>query len=198
MAFDSKDEWDRLSNFIIFKRDIVEDVIEDEDATKIATIYFIISIIITAISTILTTQVDYFYQLATYGILAQYVAPPTILSAAMNTITQSMLPVLGWIFTFYVGNGLKGEADSKEMILRAFGYSRFMVIIGQACSLLTLIYSIYFVGMLLEVLFALWAMILLVYSVMIALKKGALTAIFTLIIAGILGYLCVGVLVFIR
>jgi len=198
MAFDSKDEWDRLSNFIIFKRDIVEDVLEDEDATSMATIYFVISIIMTAISTIVTFQVDYAYQVATLGILAQYLPPPTILSVTMNTVTQALLPVLGGIFTFYVGNGFKGEAEDKETILRAFGYSRFLVIIGQACSLLTLIYSIYFAGMLLEVLFSLWAMILLVYSVMIAQKKGALTAIFSLIIAGILAYLCVGALIFIR
>ena len=198
MEFDVGDEWDRISNFIIFNRDRVEEVVEDDDATKPATIIFIISIIITAISTIATSYVDYLYQLSTYGTLASIIQPPTVLSIAMNTITQALLPVLGWIFTFYVGNWFKAEADDKEMVLRAFGYSRFVVIIGQACSFLTLIYSIYFVGMLLEALFSLWAVILLVYSVMIAQKKGALIAICSLIVAGILAYICVFILTFIR
>ena len=191
MEFDSKDELDRVTNFIIFKRDIVEDVVEDDDLTKMAIIYFVISIIITVISTIVTFQVDYTYQVATYGAMSYLVRTPTIISISMNAISQGMLPVFGWIFTWQAGIWFKTENDSKETILRTFGYSRFLVIIGQACSFLSLIYSIYFAVMLVEFLFTIWALILIIYSVMIVLKKSAWITICVLIVAGIISLLCI-------
>ena len=92
---------------------------------------------------------------------------------------------------FYIGNWIKGEAESLNHVIRAIGYSTPPLLISSAISFLALIDNPIVWGIVGFFMFAfgIWFVIVVIYALMITFKKGAFTAIvaiiFSAIIAGI-------------
>ncbi len=169
------------------KRDPVEETINDVNSTKFAVILIAISIILGLIQALLQdllSQDLYQWIINRFGI--------TVLSLERiikNAIANNIVfPILVIVLTFYIGNAIKGEAESFNHVVRAVGYSVPPLIISTAFSFLSLIPNIIVEGLVafVNVAFGFWFVIILVFALMITFKKGALTGIGALVISAII------------
>ena len=185
------DEGEKIAGFMTLKNDIIDETIEDEDCTTSARILFIITISIGAAVYVLTWFTRWISLNQTL-ILFGYLAPiPTIADIVLDGVGQILFPVFGWILVFYIGNMLGGEAESKEHLMRAFGYSSVMLMIYHSAGFLNLLNGLGLLVGLLQIVFGLWSIIIYVYATTITFRRGALTAIGAFIIGGILAGFCI-------
>ena len=168
-------ELEKIKKFMTFKRDTVEETIKDVNSTKFALFLIVISIVLGVMQTLLQNLItpDIIEWIISYFGGATPSVLRIILDAIMNNI---IFPILVIILTFYIGNAIKGEADSLNHVVRALGYSLPPLIIGTGISFLALIPHIavfILVGLVIAAC-AIWFAIILIYALMITFKKGAL------------------------
>ncbi|MHA2088796.1 MAG: YIP1 family protein [Promethearchaeota archaeon] len=180
-------ELEKIKNFMRIKREPVEETIKDENSTKFAIYLIATSIILGVIQTLLQnllTQDLYEWIVSYFGI-----AVPSVIRIISDAIANNIIfPIVAIVLVFYIGNALKGEADSLNHVIRAIGYSVPPLIISTLFSFLSLIPHIA-VGVLValvNVVFGLWFVITIIFALMLTFKKGALTAIGALIISAII------------
>ncbi len=184
------DELEKIKKFMTIKRDTVEETINDANSTKFAVLLIAIAITLGLIQALLQEFLaqDLFEWIVNrFGI--------TVLSLEriiMNAIANNIIfPILVIVLIFYLGNALKGEAESFNHVVRAVGYSVPPLIISTAFSFLSLIPNIIVEGLVafVNVAFGFWFVIILFFTLMITFKKGVLTGIgavaLSAIIAGI-------------
>ena len=191
-------ELEKIKKFMTIKRDSVEETIKDENSTKFAICLITISIILGAIQTLLQNLLAQDLYEWIVGIFD--VAPPSVTRIIMDAIANNiMFPIIVIILVYYIGNAIKGEADSFNHVIRAIGYSVPPLIIGTLFSFLSLIPGIVvdvIVG-LINVVFGFWFVILIIYALMLTFKKGALTAIGALLISALIAGIATSWTVFI-
>ncbi|MHA2282415.1 MAG: YIP1 family protein [Promethearchaeota archaeon] len=176
------------------RRKPVEETINDVNSTKFAVLLIAIAITLGLIQALLQNFLsqDLFEWIVNrFGI--------TVLSIeriVTNAIANNIVfPILVIVLTFYIGNIIKGEAESFNHVVRAIGYSVSPLIISTSFSFLSLIPNIIIEGLVGFVNFALgiWFVIIIIFALMTTFKKGALTGIGALalsaIIAGIVSTL---------
>ncbi|MHA2035044.1 MAG: YIP1 family protein [Promethearchaeota archaeon] len=180
-------ELEKIKNFMRIKREPVEETIKDENSTKFAIYLIATSIILGVIQTLLQnllTQDLYEWIVSYFGI-----AVPSVIRIISDAIANNIIfPIVAIVLVFYIGNALKGEADSLNHVIRAIGYSVPPLIISTLFSFLSLIPHIA-VGVLValvNVVFGFWFVITIIFALMLTFKKGALTAIGALIISAII------------
>jgi len=189
------DEFEKIKKFMLIKRDTVEETINDKNSTKFAVLLIAIAITLGVIQSLLIeflSQDLFEWVVNRFGI--------TVLTLELiitNAIANNIVfPILVIILTFYIGNAIKGEAESFNHVVRAVGYSVPLLIISTAFSFLSLIPNTNIFGIIVEglvifvnVALGIWFVIIIVFALMITFKKGALTGIgavaLSAIIAGI-------------
>ena len=180
-------ELEKLIKFMTIKRDPVEETINDVNSTKFAVILIAISItfgLIQALLQDLLAQDLFQWIINRFGI--------TVLSIERiitNAIANNVIfPILAIVLIFYIGNAIKGEAESFNHIIRAVGYSVPPLIISTAFSFLSLIPNVIVEGLVafVNVVFGFWFVIILFFALMITFKKGALTGIGAIALSAIL------------
>lgn len=192
--FEIYNELDKIIKFMTIRRKPVEETINDVNSTKFAVLLIAIAITLGLIQALLQNFLsqDLFEWIVNrFGI--------TVLSIeriVTNAIANNIVfPILVIVLTFYIGNIIKGEAESFNHVVRAIGYSVSPLIISTSFSFLSLIPNIIIEGLVGFVNFALgiWFVIIIIFALMTTFKKGALTGIGALalsaIIAGIVSTL---------
>ena len=183
-------EIEKIKDFLFLKRAPVQETIDDEKSTIIAVIIFITTVVLTGIqSFLIVNSFEWMFDL-----IATYVTytPPSSLKMIFNAITNMISPIVAVILSFYIGNAIKGEAESLKHVIRAVGYSFTPLLIINVLSFLFLanniIIDIIVAGV--SVILALWFVVVIVFALMLTFKKGALTGIIAilggLIVAGII------------
>ena len=181
------DELEKIKKFMIFKRDTVEETINDVNSTKFATILIGIAITLGVIQALLQeflSQDLFEWIVNRFGI--------TVLSIERiitNAIASNIVfPILAIILIYYIGNAIKGEAESFNHVVRAVGYSVPPLIVSTAFSFLSVIPNIIIEGIVVfvNVAFGFWFVIILFFALMITFKKGALTGIGAVVISAII------------
>lgn len=183
-------EIEKIKDFLFLKRAPVQETIDDEKSTIIAVIIFITTVVLTGIqSFLIVNSFEWMFDL-----IATYVTytPPSSLKMIFNAITNMISPIVAVILSFYIGNAIKGEAESLKHVIRAVGYSFTPLLIINVLSFLFLanniIIDIIVAGV--SVILALWFVVVIVFALMLTFKKGALTGIIAilggLIVAGIM------------
>jgi hypothetical protein len=193
-VFEIYNELDKIIKFMTIRRKPVEETINDVNSTKFAVLLIAIAITLGLIQALLQNFLsqDLFEWIVNrFGI--------TVLSIeriVTNAIANNIVfPILVIVLTFYIGNIIKGEAESFNHVVRAIGYSVSPLIISTSFSFLSLIPNIIIEGLVGFVNFALgiWFVIIIIFALMTTFKKGALTGIGALalsaIIAGIVSTL---------
>jgi len=181
------DELEKIKKFMTFKRDTVEETINDVNSTKFATILIGIAITLGVIQALLQeflSQDLFEWIVNRFGI--------TVLSIERiitNAIASNIVfPILAIILIYYIGNAIKGEAQSFNHVVRAVGYSVPPLIVSLAFSFLSVIPNIIIEGIVVfvNVAFGFWFVIILFFALMITFKKGALTGIGAVAISAII------------
>jgi len=183
-------EIEKIKDFLFLKRASVQNTIDDEKSTLLAVIIFITTVILAGLQSILI--VNSFEWM--FDLLAAYFTytPPSFLKMISDAITSIISPIIAVILSFYIGNAIKGEAESLKHVLRAVGYSFTPLLIINVLSFLYLanniVIDIIVAGV--TVILALWFVVIIVFALMLTFKKGALTGIIAilggLIVAGII------------
>ena len=183
-------EINKIKDFLFLKRASVQNTIDDEKSTLVAAIIFITTIVLAGLQSILI--VNSFEWM--FDLLATYFTytPPSMLKLITDAITGIISPIIAVILSFYIGNAIKGEAESLKHVLRAVGYSFVPLLIINVLSFLYLanniVIDIIVAGV--TVILALWFVVVIVFALMLTFKKGALTGIIAilggLIVAGII------------
>ncbi|MFW9824572.1 MAG: hypothetical protein ACFFE4_16635, partial [Candidatus Thorarchaeota archaeon] len=113
---------EKIENFMRFKREAVEETINDANSTTFAAILIAISVLLGVIQTLLQkllAQDLYEWIVGFFGF-----ATPSVARIVMDAIANNILfPIIAIILVFYIGNAIKGEADSLNHVIRAIGYS---------------------------------------------------------------------------
>ena len=181
------DELEKIKKFMTFKRDTVEETINDVNSTKFASILIGIAITLGVIQALLQeflSQDLFEWIVNRFGI--------TVLSIERiitNAIASNIVfPILAIILIYYIGNAIKGEAQSFNHVVRAVGYSVPPLIVSTAFSFLSMIPNIIIEGIVVfvNVVFGFWFVIILFFALMITFKKGALTGIGAVAISAII------------
>ena len=181
------DELEKIKKFMTFERDTVEETINDVNSTKFATILIGIAITLGVIQALLQeflSQDLFEWIVNRFGI--------TVLSIERiitNAIASNIVfPILAIILIYYIGNAIKGEAQSFNHVVRAVGYSVPPLIVSTAFSFLSVIPNIIIEGIVVfvNVAFGFWFVIILFFALMITFKKGALTGIGAVAISAII------------
>lgn len=183
-------EINKIKDYLFLKRASVQNTIDDEKSTLVAAIIFITTIVLAGLQSILIVNsfewmFDLFPTYFTY-------TPPSMLKMITDAITGIISPIIAVILSFYIGNAIKGEAESLKHVLRAVGYSFVPLLIINVLSFLYLanniVIDIIVAGV--SVILALWFVVVIVFALMLTFKKGALTGIIAilggLIVAGII------------
>ena len=181
------DEFEKIKKFMLIKRDTVEETINDTNSTKFAVLLIAIAITLGVIQSLLLeflSQDLFEWVVNSFGI--------TVLTLELiitNAIANNIVfPILVVVLTFYIGNAIKGEAESFNHVVRAIGFSVPPLIISTAFSFFSLIPNIIVEGLVVfvNVAFGIWFVIIIVFALMITFKKGALTGIGALVISAII------------
>jgi hypothetical protein len=183
-------EIERMKRFITIKRDTVEETINDTSSTIFPVFLIILAIALGVTQTLLQNFLarDALEWLIAFIGTEEPSAVRIVMDAVMNNV---VFPILMIFLIFYIGNAIKGEAESLNHVIRAIGYSTSLILISSAISFLTLINNPVVWGIVGFFMFAfgIWFAIVVIYALMITFKKGAFTAIvaviFSAIIAGI-------------
>jgi len=191
-------ELERIKRFLTIKRDTVEETINDTSSTKFAVCLIVIAIVLGVTQTLLQNLlapdplewIISFFGTATPSVVR------IVLEAIMNNI---IFPILAIILIFYIGNAIKGEAESLNHVIRAIGYSTPPLIISSAISFLNLTQNWVVAGFVGFFMFAFgfWFVIIIIYALMITFKKGALTSIAAIIFSAIIASIATSWKVFI-
>jgi len=183
-------ELEKMKRFLTIKRDTVEETINDTSSTTFPVFLIILAIVLGVTQTLLQN----FLARDALEWLMAIVGEETpsavriVLEAIMNNV---IFPILMVFLIFYIGNWIKGEAESLNHVIRAIGYSTPPLLISSAIAFLTLIDNPVVWGIVGFFMFAfgIWFIIVVIYALMLTFKKGAFTAIvaiiFSAIIAGI-------------
>ena len=185
------DQLERITGFMTLKNYIIEETIDDESCTNTAITFFIITITIASAVYMATWYSRWISLNQTMMLFGQTAPIPTILDIIVEGIGQILFPIVGWFFVFKLGNMIGGEAESKEHLMRTFGYSAPMLLIYHSVGFLNLIPNLSLLVGLLQIVFGLWAIIIYIYATMITFRKGALTAILAFIIGSLAASACV-------
>ena len=185
------DEGERIAGFMTLKNYIIDETIEDENCTNSAITLFIITIILASAAYMATWYSRWVSLNQTMSFFGLSAPLPTIFDIILEGVGQILTPLVGWIFVFILGNWIGGEAESKEHLMRAFGYSSVMLMIYHSAGFLNLITGLALLVGLLQIVFGLWAIIIYVYATMITFRKGALTAIGAFILGSLAAAACV-------
>ena len=186
-------ELEKIKNFMLIKRDTVEETINDTKSTTFAICLIIIAIVLGVIQTLLQNLLAVDPLEWVFGIFSTVEPSVTriILDAIMNNI---VLPILVIILAFYIGNAVKGEAESLNHVVRAIGYSTPLLIIASILSYLSLTLNLIVIGIVgfFNFAFGFWFVIVVIYALMIVFKKGALTGIGAIILSAIIAAVATG------
>lgn len=191
-------EFEKIKNFMLIKRETVEETINDTKSTTFAICLIIIAIVLGVIQTLLQNLLAVDPLEWVFGFFGT-VDPSDlriILDAIMNNI---VFPILVIILTFYIGNAVKGEAESLNHIVRAIGYSTPPLLIASILSYLNLTLNPIVIGIVgfFNFAFGFWFVIVAIYALMIAFKKGALTGIGAVVLSAIIAAVATGWTVYI-
>ncbi|HDZ17767.1 hypothetical protein LCGC14_0891370 [marine sediment metagenome] len=189
---------EKITKFMTIKRDVVEETISDEQSTKFA-------IFLIAVAMVLGTAQSLLQNFLTPDVLEWIVnffgiTTPSPLRIVLDAVFSNIIfPMLVIVLTFYIGNALKGEAESLNHVIRALGYSTPPLIISSAFSFLGFAGNIILSGLsaLINVVFGFWFVIVVVFALMITFKKGALTGIGAVLISAIIAAIGTGWTIFI-
>lgn len=186
-------ELEKIKKFMTIKRDTVEETINDVRSTKFAVLLIAIAMALAVIQTLLQ------------GLVVQDVleliwswmgfATPSPLRIVLDSIFSNIVfPLLIIILAFYIGNAIKGEAESLNHVVRAVGYSTPPLIISSAFSFLGLTGNPWVIGVMgfFNFVFGLWFVIVIVFALMITFKKGALTGIGAVALSAIIAGIATG------
>ena len=180
-------ELEKITKFMTIKRDVVEETINDERSTKFAICLIVVSMVLGLVQSLLRNFL-------TPDVLEWIVnffgtTTPSLLRIVVDAVFSNVVfPMLVIVLTFYIGNALKGEAESLNHVIRAIGYSTPPLIISSAISYINLAGNLILSGLssFLSFVFGFWFVIIIVYTLMITFKKGALTGIGALLISAII------------
>ena len=183
-------EIEKIKDFLFLKRASVQKTIDDEKSTILAVIIFVTTVVLSGIqSFLIVNSFEWMFDLiATYFTYT----PPSSLKMIFDAITNIISPIIAVILSFYIGNAIKGEAESIKHVIRATGYSFTPLLIVNLLSFLYLANNIIIdiIVSVVSVILALWFVVVMVFALMLTFKKGALTGIVAilggLIVAGIL------------
>lgn len=183
-------ELEKMKRFLTIKRDTVEETINDTSSTTFPVFLIILAIVLGVTQTLLQNFLARDALEWLMAIIGEETpsAVRIVLEAIMNNV---IFPILMVFLIFYIGNWIKGEAESLNHVIRAIGYSTPPLLISSAIAFLTLIDNPVVWGIVGFFMFAfgIWFIIVVIYALMITFKKGAFTAIvaiiFSAIIAGI-------------
>jgi len=183
-------EIEKMKRFLTIKRDTVEETINDTSSTTFPVFLIILAIVLGVTQTLLQNFLARDALEWLMAIIGEETpsAVRIVLEAIMNNV---IFPILMVFLIFYIGNWIKGEAESLNHVIRAIGYSTPPLLISSAIAFLTLIDNPVVWGIVGFFMFAfgIWFIIVVIYALMITFKKGAFTAIvaiiFSAIIAGI-------------
>lgn len=181
---------EKMKRFLTIKRDTVEETINDTKATMFGVFLIILAIVLGVTQTLLQNFLarDPLEWLIAFVGTDEPSAVRIVMDGVMNNI---VFPILMIFLIFYIGNAIKGEAESQNHVIRAIGYSTPPLLISSAISFLTLIDNpvVWVIAGVFMFAFGFWFVIVVIYALMITFKKGAFTAIvaiiFSAIIAGI-------------
>jgi hypothetical protein len=191
-------EIEKMKRFMTIKRDTVEETINDTSSTTFAIFLIILAIVLGVTQTLLSNFLarDALEWLMTIVGEETPSAVRIVLEAIMNNI---VFPILMIFLLFYIGNGIKGEAESLNHVIRAIGYSTPPLLISSAIAFLTLIDNPVVWGIVGFFMFAfgIWFAVVVIYALMITFKKGAFTAIVAVIFSAIIAGIATGWTVFI-
>ena len=181
------DELEKIKKFMTFKRDTVAETINDVNSTKFATILIGIAITLGVIQALLQeflSQDLFEWVINRFGITVLSIERIITNAIASNIIFL----ILAIILIYYIGNAIKGEAESFNHVVRAVGYSVPPLIVSTAFSFLSVIPNIIIEGIVVfvNVAFGFWFVIILFFALMITFKKGALTGIGAVAISAII------------
>lgn len=183
-------ELEKMKRFVTIKRDTVEETINDTSSTTLPVFLIILAIVLGVTQTLLQNFLARDALEWLMAIIGEETpsAVRIVLEAIMNNV---IFPILMIFLIFYIGNWIKGEAESLNHVIRAIGYSTPPLLISSAIAFLTLINNPVIWGIVGFFMFAfgIWFVIVVIYALMLTFKKGAFTAIvaiiFSAIIAGI-------------
>ena len=179
------EEIEKITKFMTIKRDVIEETINDERSTKFAVFLIAISIALGLIQSILQSFLAPDVMEVILGLFG--FPTPSYVRIIMDAIASNIIfPILVIVLTFYIGNALKGEAESLNHVVRAIGYSVPPLIISSALSFLSLIPYVGIFLSFLNFVFGLWFVIIVIVALMITFKKGALTGIGSVILSAII------------
>ncbi|NHI93458.1 MAG: hypothetical protein EAX96_13305 [Candidatus Lokiarchaeota archaeon] len=178
------DDGEKIAGFLTLKREIIDETIQDEKCTNTALTIFIITIILASIVNIATWYSRWTSNNQLTLLFGMATPIPTIFDIILEGVGQILFPLVGWYFVFYFGNKIGGIAQSKEHLMRAFGYSDILLIISNLAGFLNLIAALSLLSGLIQVVFSFWFIIVIIYATTIVFQKGALTAIAAFLIGG--------------
>ena len=180
-------ELEKIKSFMTIKRDPVEETINDENSTKFAICLIVIAMVLAVIQTLLQKLVVQDVLELMWSWLG--FATPSDLRIVLDAIFSNIVfPVLVIVLAFYIGNAIKGEAESLNHVVRAVGYSTPPLIISSGFSFLGLTQNIWVIVVMsfFNFIFGLWFVIVIVFALMVTFKKGALTGIGAVAISAII------------
>ena len=183
-------EINKVKRFLTIKRDTVEETINDTSSTTFSLFLIILAIVLGVTQTLLQNFLarDPLEWLIAFVGTEEPSAVRIVMDGIMNNV---IFPILMVILIFYLGNWIKGEAESLNHVIRAIGYSTPPLLISSAIGFLTLVDNpvVWIIVGICWFAFGLWFVIVVIYALMLTFKKGAFTAIvaiiFSAIIAGI-------------
>jgi len=183
-------ELEKMKRFLTIKRDTVEETINDTSSTTLPVFLIILAIVLGVTQTLLQNFLARDALEWLMAIIGE--ETPSAVRIVLETIMNNVIfPILMIFLIFYIGNWIKGEAESLNHVIRAIGYSTPPLLISSAIAFLTLIDNPVVWGIVGFFMFAfgIWFIVVVIYALMITFKKGAFTAIvaiiFSAIIAGI-------------
>lgn len=186
-------ELDKIIKFMTIKREPVEETINDERSTKFAWSLIAIAMALAVVQTLLQGLVVQGPLEMLWSWLG-FVTPSALRIVLDAIFSNIVFPLLVIILAFYIGNAIKGEAESLNHVVRAVGYSTPLLIITTGFSFLGLTGNIWVIGVMgfFNFVFGFWFVIVIVYALMITFKKGALTGIGAIAISAIIAGIATG------
>ena len=180
-------ELEKIKKFMTIKRDTVEETINDVNSTKFAVYLIVIAITLGVIQALLQGLVVQ----DALELIWSWIGfvTPSVLRIVLDAIFSNIVfPILVIILAFYIGNAVKGEAESLNHVVRAIGYSTPLLIISSGFSFLGLTQNIWVIVVMgfFNFVFGIWFVIVIVFALMITFKKGALTGIGAVILSAII------------
>ena len=186
-------ELEKIKKFMTIKRDTVEETINDVRSTKFAIFLIAIAMALAVIQTLLQGLVVQDVLELIWSWMG-FVTPSPLRIVLDSIFSNIVFPLLVIILAFYIGNAIKGEAESLNHVVRAVGYSTPPLIISSAFSFLGLTGNPWVIVVMgfFNVVFGLWFVIVIVFALMITFKKGALTGIGAIAISAIIAGIATG------